>query len=175
MHWLRKTSWPPYVVGALLGVLSWFAFASAESLLGVSTTFVRAAGMAENAVAPEHVAGNSYFTKTGLVFDWQFALVVGVLLGALVSSRLSGDHGVEKVPPLWARRFGNSVALRYAAALAGGAMLMFGARLAGGCTSGHGISGALQLAVSSWVFLVTIFAAGIATALALFHKEPSHV
>jgi len=37
---------------------------------------------------------------------------------------------------------------------------MFGARLAQGCTSGHGISGALQLAVSSWTFVVVLFASG---------------
>ena len=37
-----------------------------------------------------------------------------------------------------------------------GAVSLFGARLAGGCTSGHGISGGLQLALSSWVFFIAI-------------------
>jgi hypothetical protein len=48
---------------------------------------------------------------------------------------------------------------------------MFGARLAGGCTSGHGISGSLQLAVSGWLFFASIFASGLATAFVLFGKE----
>jgi len=53
---------------------------------------------------------------------------------------------------------------------------MFGARLAQGCTSGHGISGSLQLAVSSWVFVGAFFAVGLATALLLFGREgASHV
>ena len=53
---------------------------------------------------------------------------------------------------------------------------MFGARLAQGCTSGHGISGNLQLAVSSWVFTVVFFTVAILTALALYgRKEPTHV
>ena len=56
------------------------------------------------------------------------------------------------------------------AAFVGGAIIMYGARMAGGCTSGHGISGSLQLAVSSWVFFLTMFAAGVVTALILFRK-----
>jgi len=48
---------------------------------------------------------------------------------------------------------------------------MFGARMAGGCNSGHGISGSLQLAVSSWVFFLTMFVFVTATALLLFRKR----
>jgi uncharacterized membrane protein YedE/YeeE len=55
-------------------------------------------------------------------------------------------------------------------AFLGGVIIMYGARMAGGCTSGHGISGSLQLAVSSWVFFLTMFAFGIGTALILFRK-----
>jgi uncharacterized membrane protein YedE/YeeE len=77
---------------------------------------------------------------------------------------------------LWARRFGASRGVRYAAAFIGGAILLFGARLADGCTSGHGISGGLQLALSSWVFLVSMFTAGVAAAFMLFGREgASHV
>ena len=82
MHWLKKHSWSPYVVGALIGVLSWFSFATADETLGVSTTFVRGAGLLEQAIAPDHVAGNTYFEKTKVIVDWQMLLVVGILLGA---------------------------------------------------------------------------------------------
>jgi hypothetical protein len=78
------------------------------------------------------------------------------------------------VPATWRERFGNSPQGRYLAAFAGGLILMYGARMAGGCTSGHGISGSLQLAVSSWVFFLTLFAAGLATAAVLFRRGPSH-
>ena len=58
----------------------------------------------------------------------------------------------------------------------GGAVLLFGARLAGGCTSGHSLSGGLQLAVSSWIFTASMFAAGVATAFALYgRKGADHV
>jgi uncharacterized membrane protein YedE/YeeE len=54
--------------------------------------------------------------------------------------------------------------------------MVFGARLAGGCTSGHGISGDLQLAASSWVFMPLAFVVAIATAFLMFGKEGrSHV
>jgi uncharacterized membrane protein YedE/YeeE len=51
----------------------------------------------------------------------------------------------------------------------GGGLMAFGARMAGGCTSGHGISGAMQLSVGSWVALLGFFVGGVATAMLLFH------
>ncbi len=47
--------------------------------------------------------------------------------------------------------------------------MAFGARLAGGCTSGHGISGALQLSLGSWIALVGFFVGGVPTAMLLFY------
>jgi hypothetical protein len=175
MSWFKMRSWSPYLVGALLGVLSWFAFLSVDKPLGVSTTFVRGIGLAERAVVPGHVAGNAYFEKTGVKVDWQMLLVVGILLGAWFSSAMSGDRAVERVPELWRARFGPGVAKRYAAAFAGGFLVLFGARLAGGCTSGHGISGSLQLAVSGWTFFTAIFLAGVLASFAIYGKAKTHV
>jgi uncharacterized membrane protein YedE/YeeE len=104
------------------------------------------------------------------------ALVIGLFFGALIASRLGGPAEVERVPGLWRWRFGASRAVRYLFAFVGGAVLLFGARMSGGCTSGHGVSGGLQLAVSSWVWLGAMFASGIAFAYLLFGKEgPRHV
>jgi uncharacterized membrane protein YedE/YeeE len=66
---------------------------------------------------------------------------------------------------------GGSRLLRYAAAFGGGALMMFGARMAKGCTSGHGISGTMQFAASSWLFNPIIFASGAAVARALFGRK----
>jgi len=175
MRWFRLPAWSPYVVGALIGVLSWFTFVSANKAIGVSTTFVRAAGFVEQAVAPEHVQANAYFMSKGVKVDWQMMLVVGIVLGTFASAWLSKSLRVERVPELWKARFGDSIPLRYAMAFLGGIVLIFGARLAGGCTSGHGISGALQLALSGWTFFIAVFAAGIATAFALYGKARSNV
>jgi uncharacterized membrane protein YedE/YeeE len=168
MNLLNKQRWSPYLAGALLGVLSWFAFLTAGVPLGVSSTFVRTAGMAESMVAPDHVRDNAYFTATKVKLDWEWMIAAGIFIGALASARLSKEAKSAEVPPLWASRFGSSPARRMAGAFLGGMLLIFGARLAGGCTSGHGLSGSMQLAVSGWVFFACIFASGVATAKLLY-------
>ena len=171
MSWLRMKKWSPYVVGALIGVLSWLAFLTVERPIGASTAIVRTMGMLENTAFAHHVAANPYFAKFKPVVDWEWMLVVGLALGAWVSSRLSGDKPDKGVPGLWRKRFGVSRGKRGLVAVLGGAILMFGARLAGGCTSGHGISGSLQLALSGWVFFFSIFVSGLATAFLLYGRE----
>jgi uncharacterized membrane protein YedE/YeeE len=42
--------------------------------------------------------------------------------------------------------------LRAAVGFGGGLLMALGARLAGGCTSGHGISGTMQLSPGSWIY-----------------------
>lgn len=69
---------------------------------------------------------------------------------------------------MWVERFGGAIAPRLIVACIGGALMAFGARLAGGCTSGHGISGAMQLSVSSWIALIGFFVVGVITAMLLF-------
>ena len=110
-------------------------------------------------VAPEAISTNRYFTvraTQGLEpkLGWYLMLLSGVFVGAFLSSWLSGDRSRISVPPLWRWRFADSAIKRFAAALAGGAIMVLGARIAGGCTSGHGISGTLQLAVQSWTFIL---------------------
>jgi uncharacterized protein len=97
-------------------------------------------------------------------------LVVGVFLGAFASSQLSGDRDKVVVPKLWEQRFGPSTLRRLVVAFLAGALMMFGARLAQGCTSGHGISGTMQLAVSSWLFIIVAFGVATLTTFLLFGK-----
>ncbi len=174
---LQKERWSPFWVGSGIGVLSWITFAFMDKALGVSTTFVRAAAALEGLAAPGHVYSNAYFAKyVGTpeapkpVFEWQFALVVLLVAGAFLSARWARSSFREQVPALWEWRFGPSRAKRYGMAFLGGVILLFGARLAGGCTSGHGISGGLQLSASSWVFILFMFGAGVLTARILYGK-----
>lgn len=171
MNPLSARSWSPYAVGAAIGVLSWFAFATADHPLGITTAFEYTSALAMKAVAPDWAAGHSYFQHESPKIDWEWMLVLGVFLGAVLSSWMSGDRQRYWVPPLWESRFGSSRGKRILVAALGGAVMLFGARLAGGCTSGHGISGNLQLAVSSIVFSVAFIVAGIATVFALYGKE----
>lgn len=176
---LTRPSWSPYVVGVGIGVLSWITFGLMGKALGTSTTMVRAAGAVEGAVARDHVESNAYFAKylvsstdkANPVFEWQFALVVMLIVGAYLARKLGGVARPEPVPPTWERSFGPSKGRRYLGAFLGGVLLLLGARLAGGCTSGHGISGGLQLAVASYLFMAGMFASGIATALLLYRRR----
>ena len=52
-------------------------------------------------------------------------------------------------------------------AFVGGFVLIFGSRLGGGCTSGHGLSGCALLLVQSWIAVPAMFAGGIALAVAM--------
>ena len=173
-QFLQQQRWSPYLVGTGIGVLSWVTFGLMDKALGVSTTMVRWAGLMESVFASEHVRSNAYFTKYIFdqpAIDWQMMLVIGLPLGALLSAALSKSYRRESVPELWQWRFGPSPFGRYAGAFLGGAIMLFGARMAGGCTSGHGISGGLQFSVSSWIFFVSFFITGIVSAYALFGKE----
>lgn len=166
--------WSPYLVGVLIGVLSWVTFLTMDKALGTSTTMAKAAGALTGLVAADHVGANPYYgkyfnaDKGKVMFDWQFFLVIGMIGGAYLAARPARDVKVEHVPRLWAWRFGQSRWKRYAVAFLGGAVMLFGARMAGGCTSGHGISGGLQLALGSWAFFFAMFASGVVTAFALF-------
>jgi hypothetical protein len=115
------------------------------------------------------VAEKAYYKKFSPTIDWEWMLVIGVFVGGFLSASLSGQLRAEWVPGKWASAFGGSSFLRWVVALIGGAIMGIGARWAGGCTSGHGISGTLQLAVSSWVAVMGFFAGGVATAMILFH------
>ena len=178
MKW--KTSdggWNPYLAGALVGLLAIAsAFATTRwigrtSYLGASTTFVRAAGMVEHAVAPEHAAANEYLVKTGWNVDWQFMLVLGIFLGALVASATDRSFKFESVPPIWEKRFGPSIVKRALAAVGGGAIAMLGARMADGCPSGHGLSGLMQLSVSGFVALAIFFGTGVVVARLVYGRR----
>ena len=176
MNFLRKKTWSPYIVGAGIGMLSWFAFATADRQIGITTAFEYVAALAGTAAVPEIAQSNSYYAEKisenkPPKIDWEWMLVIGVFIGAYISSKMSGDRAPERVPPLWRWRFGDSQTVRYLGAFFGSFIMMFGARIAQGCTSGHAISGTLQLALSSWIFAPLIFAVASGTAFLLYGKE----
>lgn len=132
MKTLEKGQWNPYVAGALAGLVSIFSVWGAGKFLGASTSFVKSAAMVEKLFVPEHVATLDYFVKNGPKIDWQWMFVVGILLGALVASLSAGTFRMQAVPDMWKSRFGGAIGTRAAIAFIGGAVAMFGARLADG-------------------------------------------
>lgn len=162
----------PYLVGIGIGVLSWLVFAIVAAPIGITTAGSQlAGGVAALAIGPEAAAANSYWKTHPLRLDYGTLFLAGTFLGGLASALANGSWKLEVISPVWRERFGNTPGKRLAVAFLGGALAMFGARLANGCTSGNTISQGLQLAVGGWAFTAALFAAGVPTALLLFRRR----
>lgn len=167
---LTEVNWSPYAVGIGIGILSWLSFLISGKPIATSTTYARTGGMIEMLITGHKARNRAYYQKIKLKINWQWMLVLGVVIGSFLSAIISGDFKVGVwVPSLWKSTFGGSALLRVVVAVAGGVILGFGARFAGGCTSGHGISGTLQLALSSWISAVFFFIGGIITAQIIYY------
>lgn len=166
--------WNPYLAGALTGLLMVLSVWIAGKYFGASTSFARTAGMIEQTVAQEHVMATDYFQKyadkaTGLLsFDWQALFVLGILLGSLAASLATKTFRWQGVPDMWRERFGPGGGKRALAAFFGGFIALFGVRMAGGCPSGHGLSGLMQLSLSGYVAMAAFFIGGVVTAKLLY-------
>jgi len=167
------------VAGLLLGLLVILATALVKPF-GVSTQYVVTDAIVMHKVAPVAVESNEYLNKYGEKADWSIGygwmLVFGMFLGSAVSTvatRRMRRRKDPSLPEMWKSEFGNSKSKRLRQAFIGGLLLLFGARLAGGCTSGHMISGISQLTVGSFIFGAAIFASGILTAKTLYKNRQS--
>jgi uncharacterized membrane protein YedE/YeeE len=163
-------AWSPYVAGAIIGLLQIPTFLLMDTALGASSSFVTVgahiASLFDSGVADiKYLASHLWGAKNW----WQVAVVVGIAIGAFVSMRLSGARR-RTISPVWARTMGvTTLGARAPLAFLAGFIMLFGARIAGGCTSGHGISGIAQLSVGSTLAVVGMFAGGILTAM-LFRR-----
>jgi len=165
-----QKSWSPYLVGVGLGILSWISFLLLDSGVGASSAYARTGAMLEQRLRRSKPVRRRYYEeKLKPLLNPGWMILVGVIIGSFLSAQLSGDFQVRLIPDLWQSRFGPSGGLRLFTAFAGGAVMAVGARWAGGCTSGHGITGTLQLALSSWLAIICFFIGGVVTALILYH------
>jgi len=165
------------VAGLLLGLVLITATALVKPV-GVSTQYVVADAVVLHRAAPNVAESNEYLAKYGEKNDWGvgygWMFVVGMFLGGGLSAFMTKSirqREVPALPPMWKAQFGGSSPRRLMHAFLGGALLLFGARLAGGCTSGHMMSGISQLTIGSFVFGISIFVSGIITAHILYKKR----
>lgn len=157
-------AWSPYIAGGLIGLLSMFTFYFSQKPIGASGAYANVAGLIGKKIAPRHIDRLPYFEPKTTRIDWEVMLVTGAIVGAFLAAWTGGEITGRWLPPMWIEHFGDAVWLRLLVALIGGIVMAFGARLAGGCTSGHGISGTLQLSVGSWVALISFFVGGVVAA-----------
>ncbi len=161
--------------------------------IGVSTQFVILDGIIWNAFSGDLIddsadsktgysSKNEYLNKSGGKYaknvanplNYSFIFVLSMILGAFLSARTKGPSpsATDRIAPeVWRNRFGEEASRRYLAAFAGGILVLFGARLAGGCTSGHMMSGMMQTSISGYMFALGAFLTAIPTAIIIFGRK----
>jgi uncharacterized membrane protein YedE/YeeE len=154
----------PYLAGALLGLVLFFAFFITGNGLGASGGLNRILVFFEDLVVPGHIDRTPYLIKMAggdrnPLDSWIVYLTVGTILGGFVSGWINGRLRVETVkgPHI-------SKTTRWVVAFIGGAFMGYGARFARGCTSGQALSGGAVLSVGSWAFMFAVFAGAYALA-----------
>ncbi len=157
----------PYLGGALLGVVLFLSFYVTGNGLGASAAINRVQVGILSVFDHAHVDRIAYMSDLGggdrrPLVDPSVYMLLGTLLGGLVSGLLNGRVRAEtrRGPRV-------SVAARWALAFVGGALMMYGARMARGCTSGQALSGGAVLSVGSFAFMFAIFASAYLLALPL--------
>ncbi|NQV98372.1 MAG: YeeE/YedE family protein [Rhodospirillales bacterium] len=179
-------------VGGLVLGLVFFAAVLLVQPIGVSTQFVIFDGILWDAVDPDAVvesadaksgyaSPNAYLNKSGGKYakdvanplNYGFVFVVAMLIGAAISAKLRGGvpTGERTMPAVWRANYGDNPWKRYLWTFIAGFIVLYGARLAGGCTSGHMMSGMIQTATSGYIFTIGAFLSGIPLAIYLFKKE----
>ena len=114
------------------------------------------------------LTSNPYFRKIARPGAWEVVFLSGAFLGALVLSLVRGRFRLTVIHENWRRKKGNGVWKRLIWAFVGGFILIFGARMAGGCTSGHILSGGIQTAFSSLLFMLSAFTGLLITGRAFY-------
>ncbi|WP_424939407.1 YeeE/YedE thiosulfate transporter family protein [Aliiroseovarius sp. S253] len=173
--------------GMALGLVFFLAVLLVKPI-GVSTQFVILDGIIADVVNPEMVtktddgytSTNAYLAKSGGKYaksvanplNYSFIFVIAMMVGALLSAILRGGNGADenKLPAIHYDNFGDTPMKRYAIAFIGGFIVLYGARLAGGCTSGHMMSGMMQTALSGYIFAAGAFAAAVPVAMMMYKK-----
>lgn len=158
-----KPYWNPYVAGVALGLVLTLTFYLMGEGLGASGAFTRFVAAGENAVAPNYVANDPYWStylgQGPILKEWLVFEVIGVLLGGIIAALTAGRFRSETE-----RGPSASPALRIGLAFAGGVLVGFATRFARGCTSGQALTGGSLLSVGSWAFMFSVFAGGYAAA-----------
>ncbi len=160
----RDKKW--LIAGGLLAVLNSIVFLTVitNRPIGASTSFPYIADLLTS------VTNNSYFSKIEISGNWEMIFLCGAMVAAFVVSVIKKEFKFRLIYSNWEKQKGNSKIKRIIWAFIGGFLLIFGARMAGGCTSGHVISGGMQLAVSSFVFAIFMFIGLLATGRVFFKQ-----
>jgi hypothetical protein len=161
----RSKGYNWFLAGSLLAILDAVVFLTSVSNrpIGASTAYPYVSDLVCG------LTDTHYFSVVQKAGNWEMIFLIGAFLSGLILSLLRKDFKFQLIYRGWAKTEGNSATKRILWAFAGGFILVFGARMAGGCTSGHILSGGMQIAASSLLFAVFV-AAGLLITGRYFYK-----
>ncbi|CAF0840028.1 unnamed protein product [Adineta steineri] len=149
-HIFGMAAWPPSICGAGIGLLQLFFIFFLEKSLGVSSAFTVFAAQ----VCRIKTIGRTIPSMNSFAYGFKNYVTLLFALGAIGGSALSSS--LSQTIPLGAENGTNILN-----SILGGFFLLLGARCAGGCTSGQGISGMTHLLFGSFLTTACIFGGGI--------------
>ncbi len=161
---------PWWVGGIAMSLLFFFSFSiwGADRPIGASTGMSYIANMLFD-LEPEDYKYAEIVKEGGA---WEAVMLVGVFFGGLfMSVFVTKTFHISYIPTLWKERKNKSVKSRMIWSFIAGFLLVFGARLAGGCNAGHILSGSSQIAVSGIIFAVVALGTGIITGRFFYKKK----
>jgi uncharacterized membrane protein YedE/YeeE len=157
---LAARPWPWWVAGPAIGLFVTAFAAATGRAVAVSGSF--------GAVCARAFPRLSFFQKSSFGEGWRVLFLLGMPLGGWAGAVLAGHSGVVASMGLFDVFVSSRMDVKLAFLFAGGLMVGFGARWAGGCTSGHSIMGIAQGHKASVVATIGFMAAGVVTAQLLF-------
>jgi len=169
---VSKALLPWWIAGLVLALVQVLAVA-VKKPLGVSTQFVVADTQVIKQTAGEYAAEHPLISKGKYQkpgYGWW--LVIGLIVGAAAAARVTGRWKFSAIPAWWRASHGGSLGKRMIVSFFGGFLILLGARLAHGCTSGGFASGWAQLSLSAVPFTIAMFAAAMLTARLVYPKTP---
>jgi len=174
--------------GLLLGFVFLLAITLAKPI-GVSTQYVIVDGIIAKQFNPslitkkrffstEYVSENAYLNKSGGEYakavvnplNYGMLFVAFMFVGGFLGKIFVGPKSTPSVPKAHQERFGEKAMLRYKLSFLGGIITLFGARLAGGCTSGNMMSGMVQTAISSYAFTLAAFVVAVPVTTLIYKR-----
>ena len=158
--YLQKMPW--WMGGIAMAALLLFAFSTfgAGRPIGASTYVPYFSGILFD-LDPQKYPYLQEIDKAG---SWEGVMLLGVLFGAFLNAVfVTKTFRFTIVPAAWKKYKNNSILSRLFWSFIGGFFLIIGARLAGGCTSGHFLSGVTQTAISSLIFGAVVLISLIVT------------
>jgi uncharacterized membrane protein YedE/YeeE len=149
MDWILEP-WPWYVSGPLIGLMAPVLLLLTGRSFGVSTSFQHLGAMCAPHSKLSYLRNYDWRSN-----HWRLVFVIGIMLGGFIGSNL-----LSATPPRFLPEDYYSWTGLITLAI-GGILVGFGARYAGGCTSGHTIMGLSNLQWSSLLASISFFIGGL--------------